>query len=51
MAGLLTAPAAALPDEPDLVIRLPAVPTGAQVAPVFVDAFEEPGRLLYASTP
>ena len=41
------APAAALPDEPDLVIRLPAVPTGAQVAPVFVDAFEEPGRLLY----
>ena len=40
-------PAAALPDEPDLVIRLPAVPTGAQVAPVFVDAFEEPGRLLY----
>jgi hypothetical protein len=40
-------PADALPDEPDLVIRLPAVPTGAQVAPVFVDAFEEPGRLLY----
>ena len=56
VAGLLTAlaafaasagPAAALPDEPDLVIRLPAAPTGAQVAPVFVDAFEEPGRLLY----
>ncbi|MEA2247881.1 MAG: lysyl oxidase-like protein 1 [Solirubrobacteraceae bacterium] len=41
------APAGALPDEPDLVIRLPAVPTGAQVAPVFVDAFEQPGHLLY----
>jgi hypothetical protein len=56
LAGLVTtlaalaagaAPAGALPDKPDLIIRLPAVPTGAQVAPVFVDAFEQPGHLLY----
>ena len=40
-------PAAALPDEPDLVIRLPGTPGGGQVAPVFVDAHEEPGKLLY----
>ncbi len=56
LAGLVTtlaalaasaAPAGALPDKPDRIIRLPAVPTGAQVAPVFVDAFEQPGHLLY----
>ena len=56
LAGLVTALAAfaasagtagALPDEPDLVIRLPDVASSAQPAPVFVDAFEEPGRLLY----
>jgi Bacterial Ig domain/Lysyl oxidase len=40
-------PAHALPNEPDLVIRLPGEPSAARVAPVFVDAFEEPGRLLY----
>ncbi len=40
-------PAVALPDEPDLVIRLPDAPSASQVAPVFVDAYEEPGRLLY----
>src|SRR5215210_1032416 len=39
--------ARALPDEPDLVIRLPDVASSARPAPVFVDAFEEPGRLLY----
>ena len=33
--------------EPDLVIELPGEPTSALVAPVFVDAFEEPGKLLY----
>jgi hypothetical protein len=38
---------AALPDEPDLVIRLPGEPSGSVVAPVFVDAYEEPGHLLY----
>ena len=40
-------PAMALPDEPDLVIRLPGEPSGSAVAPVFVDAYEEPGHLLY----
>lgn len=40
-------PASALEDEPDLVIRLPGEPSGSLVAPVFVDAVEEPGRLLY----
>ena len=40
-------PAMALPDEPDLVIRLPGEPSGSLVAPVFVDAYEEPGHLLY----
>ena len=29
------------------MIRLPDVASSAQPAPVFVDAFEEPGRLLY----
>src|SRR6266576_3910457 len=40
-------PAMALPDQPDLVIRLPGEPSGSLVAPVFVDVYEEPGRLLY----
>ena len=40
-------PAHALPDEPDLVIQLPGEPAGSLVAPVFVDAYEEEGRLLY----
>ena len=40
-------PAHALPDEPDLVIRLPGQPTSGEAAPVFVDAFELPGKLLY----
>lgn len=40
-------PAGAQSDRPDLVIRLPGEPSGSLVAPVFVDAFEEPGRLLY----
>jgi len=39
--------AQAVSDEPDLVIRLPGEPTGALVAPLFVDAYEEPGHLLY----
>ena len=40
-------PAAAVTDEPDLVIRLPGEPSASAVAPVFVDAYEEPGKLLY----
>ncbi len=40
-------PAHAASDEPDLVIRLPGAPSGSVVAPVFVDAYEEPGHLLY----
>ena len=40
-------PAAAVTDEPDLVIQLPGEPSASSVAPVFVDAYEEPGRLLY----
>jgi hypothetical protein len=39
-------PAQALPDKPDLVIRLPEARPG-EAAPVFVDAYEEPGKLLY----
>jgi len=35
-----------LPDEPDLVISLPGTPSSAR-PPVFVDAYEQPGRLLY----
>ncbi len=34
-------------DEPDLVPELRVEPDAGQVAPVYVDAFEEPGRLLY----
>lgn len=33
--------------EPDLVPELPAFPYPGQVAPVFVDRFAEPGKLLY----
>ena len=41
-------PAPRPPDEPDLVIRLPACAVQRSVvAPVFVDAYEEPGHLLY----
>jgi hypothetical protein len=40
-------PAAAVTNEPDLVIRLPGEPSGSSVAPVFVDAYAEPGKLLY----
>ena len=41
-------PAAGAPtDEPDLVITLPGTPSSSRVAPVFVDAHEVPGRLLY----
>jgi Lysyl oxidase/Bacterial Ig domain len=44
----LCAPAGALAaDEPDLVPELRQDPYPGQVAPVYVDAFEEPGRLLY----
>ena len=39
--------AGAQSDRPDLVIRLPGEASASRVAPVFVDAFEEPGRLLY----
>jgi Lysyl oxidase len=47
LAGLcaLSAPAAA--DAPDLVPELRQGPYEGQVAPVYIDAFEEPGRLLY----
>jgi hypothetical protein len=34
-------------DAPDLRIALPTVPYSGQVAPVYVDAYEQPGRLLY----
>jgi hypothetical protein len=34
-------------DAPDLRIGLPSVPYSDQVAPVYVDAYEQPGRLLY----
>ena len=34
-------------DEPDLRIALPSVPYSGQVAPVYLDAWEQPGRLLY----
>lgn len=38
---------AAAPDRPDLVIALPSAPSAGQVAPVYVDRFERPGRVLY----
>jgi hypothetical protein len=48
LAALPVLPAATgAPDEPDLRIALPSVPYGGQVAPVYVDAYERPGRLLY----
>jgi len=48
LASLPVLPAtAAGPDAPDLRIALPSVPYGGQVAPVYVDAYEQPGRLLY----
>ena len=34
-------------DAPDLVVRLPQAPGSGQVAPVYVDRFEQPGRVLY----
>jgi len=34
-------------DAPDLLLELRQDPYPSQVAPVYVDAFEEPGRLLY----
>jgi hypothetical protein len=41
-------PAVALAaDEPDLVPEIRQTPYSGQVAPIFVDAYEEPGRLLY----
>jgi hypothetical protein len=45
--ALWASPAAAVTNEPDLVIRLPGEPSGSAVAPVFVDAFEQQGKLLY----
>ena len=42
-----SASAVAVSDEPDLVIQLPRTPYPGQIAPVYVDAFEDPGRLLY----
>jgi hypothetical protein len=45
--AVFASPAAAVTNEPDLVIRLPGEPSASSVAPVFVDAYEEPGKLLY----
>ncbi len=48
LASLPVLPAAASSeDAPDLRIGLPSVPYSDQVAPVYVDAYERPGRLLY----
>lgn len=48
LAAALGAPGAAgAVDAPDLVPELRQEPYSGQVAPVYVDAFEEPGRLLY----
>lgn len=41
------APSLALPTEPDLVPELHAAPYEGQVAPIYVDRFEQPGRILY----
>ena len=50
-ASLASLPALPAPsssdDAPDLRIGLPSVAYAGQVAPVYVDAFEQPGRLLY----
>jgi hypothetical protein len=45
--AVCASPAEAVTNEPDLVIRLPGEPSASSVAPVFVDAYEEPGKLLY----
>ena len=45
--AVCASPAKAVTNEPDLVIQLPGEPSGSSVAPVFVDAYEEPGKLLY----
>jgi hypothetical protein len=42
-----TAYASSSDDAPDLRVGLPSVPYAGQVAPVYVDAYEQPGRLLY----
>lgn len=48
LASLPVLPAAsAAPDAPDLRIALPSVRYTGQVASVYVDAYERPGRLLY----
>ena len=48
---LAVAPAAAeaqdLSDRPDLTIELPAQPYQTQTYPVYVDTFQEPGKVLY----
>jgi hypothetical protein len=44
---LSAAAAAPAADEPDLVPELRQNPYDGQVAPVYIDAYEEPGRLLY----
>ena len=50
-ASLASLPALPAPDEsadaPDLRISMPSVPYSGQVAPVYIDAYERPGRLLY----
>jgi hypothetical protein len=38
-------------DEPDLVPSLDAPPSQIQIAPAYIDAFEEPGGCSTASTP
>jgi hypothetical protein len=45
--AVCASPAQAVTDKPDLVIRLPGEPKPGEAAPVFVDAYEEPGKLLY----
>ncbi len=44
LAGAAPARAA---DAPDLTLELPAAPYAGQVAPVYLDPYEQPGRLLY----
>ena len=45
--GLVALWAAPAQAKPDLRISMPAEPYVGQVAPVYVDAYQEPGRLLY----
>ena len=47
LAAAASPAAGAAPEAPDLVIQLPGKPYGGQIAPVYVDAYEEPGHLLY----